>query len=204
MPAIHHFWPSVIDCVNGALSVFKLDPFLRLSVSHGCGEVLQWWSGERASLTEGSQALPPAVDQHWTVLQRGADRWACNGMMMMTMMILMKWRCRGRGQESKCEECEMYEMCSRKISRTSSPFINASILSSFLLLSAAGCDSLKAEQKEVLLWLFRPPLQAEPLSEKPNLTEGSGEKLVEIGPRYCWFCPTQYILFLFSAKLGVW
>ena len=67
----------------------------------------------------------------------------------------------------------------------SSPFINASMLSSFLLLSAAGCDSLKAEQKEVLLWLFRPPLQAEPLSEKPNLTEGSGEKLVEIGPRYC-------------------
>uniref|UniRef100_A0A3P8SVX2 Phosphoribosylformylglycinamidine synthase n=1 Tax=Amphiprion percula TaxID=161767 RepID=A0A3P8SVX2_AMPPE len=40
-----------------------------------------------------------------------------------------------------------------------------------------------AKQKEVLLWLFRPPLQAEPLSENPNLTEGSGEKLVEIGPR---------------------
>uniref|UniRef100_A0A665UK54 Phosphoribosylformylglycinamidine synthase n=1 Tax=Echeneis naucrates TaxID=173247 RepID=A0A665UK54_ECHNA len=49
--------------------------------------------------------------------------------------------------------------------------------------SAAGCESLNAEQKEVLLWLFRPPLQAEPLSDKPNLTEGSGEKLVEIGPR---------------------
>ena len=55
----------------------------------------------------------------------------------------------------------------------------------FLPLSAAGCDGLQAEQKEVLLWLFRPPLQAEPLSEKSNLTEGSGEKLVEIGPRYC-------------------
>uniref|UniRef100_A0A3Q0RKU9 Phosphoribosylformylglycinamidine synthase n=1 Tax=Amphilophus citrinellus TaxID=61819 RepID=A0A3Q0RKU9_AMPCI len=39
------------------------------------------------------------------------------------------------------------------------------------------------EQKEVLLWLFRPALQAEPLSEESNLTEGSGEKLVEIGPR---------------------
>uniref|UniRef100_A0A4W6D2E1 Phosphoribosylformylglycinamidine synthase n=1 Tax=Lates calcarifer TaxID=8187 RepID=A0A4W6D2E1_LATCA len=51
------------------------------------------------------------------------------------------------------------------------------------LLCASGCESLSAEQKEVLLWLFRPPLQAEPLSEKPNLTEGSGEKLVEIGPR---------------------
>lgn len=49
--------------------------------------------------------------------------------------------------------------------------------------SAAGCQSLSAEQKEVLLWVFRPPLQTEPLSEKPNLTEGSGEKLVEIGPR---------------------
>ncbi|XP_061593812.1 phosphoribosylformylglycinamidine synthase [Cololabis saira] len=46
-----------------------------------------------------------------------------------------------------------------------------------------GCESLSAEQKEVLLWLFRPPLQGEPLSEKPNLTEATGEKLVEIGPR---------------------
>ncbi|TNM87451.1 hypothetical protein fugu_005672 [Takifugu bimaculatus] len=46
-----------------------------------------------------------------------------------------------------------------------------------------GCSSLSAEQKDVLLWLFRPPLQEEPLSETPRLTEGSGEKLVEIGPR---------------------
>ncbi|KAI3368319.1 hypothetical protein L3Q82_008027 [Scortum barcoo] len=46
-----------------------------------------------------------------------------------------------------------------------------------------GCQSLGPEQKEVLLWLFRPPLQAEALSEKPNLTEGSGQRLVEIGPR---------------------
>uniref|UniRef100_A0A8C9XVB9 Phosphoribosylformylglycinamidine synthase n=1 Tax=Sander lucioperca TaxID=283035 RepID=A0A8C9XVB9_SANLU len=53
----------------------------------------------------------------------------------------------------------------------------------FLLLPAAGCESLRPEQTEVLLWLFRPPLQAEPLSEETNLTEGSGEKLVEIGPR---------------------
>lgn len=51
-------------------------------------------------------------------------------------------------------------------------------------LSPAGCSSLSAEQKEVLLWLFRPPLQVELLSETPKLTEGSGEKLVEIGPRY--------------------
>uniref|UniRef100_A0A3P8PIL4 Phosphoribosylformylglycinamidine synthase n=1 Tax=Astatotilapia calliptera TaxID=8154 RepID=A0A3P8PIL4_ASTCA len=49
--------------------------------------------------------------------------------------------------------------------------------------SPAGCESLSDEQKGVLLWLFRHPLHAEPLSEKPNLTEGSGEKLVEIGPR---------------------
>ncbi|XP_043984966.1 phosphoribosylformylglycinamidine synthase isoform X1 [Gambusia affinis] len=46
-----------------------------------------------------------------------------------------------------------------------------------------GCEHLDAEQKEVLLWLFRPPLQAEPLSDQPRLTEGSGDKLVEIGPR---------------------
>lgn len=65
----------------------------------------------------------------------------------------------------------------------------------FLLLSAAGCESLSEEQKEVLLWLFHPPLQAEPLSEKPNLTEGNGEKLVEIGPRYCCVtCPVTLLL----------
>uniref|UniRef100_A0A1A8FCB2 phosphoribosylformylglycinamidine synthase n=1 Tax=Nothobranchius korthausae TaxID=1143690 RepID=A0A1A8FCB2_9TELE len=46
-----------------------------------------------------------------------------------------------------------------------------------------GSESLSAEQKEVLLWLFRPLLQVEPLSEEPNLIEGSGERLVEIGPR---------------------
>lgn len=55
----------------------------------------------------------------------------------------------------------------------------------------AGFSSLGAEQKDVLLWLFRPPLQEEPLSETPRLTEGSGEKLVEIGPRYRW---TQAVL----------
>ncbi|XP_014847333.1 PREDICTED: phosphoribosylformylglycinamidine synthase isoform X1 [Poecilia mexicana] len=46
-----------------------------------------------------------------------------------------------------------------------------------------GCERLDAAQTEVLLWLFRPPLQAEPLSDQPRLTEGSGDKLVEIGPR---------------------
>lgn len=46
-----------------------------------------------------------------------------------------------------------------------------------------GCEMLRAEQREVLLWLFRPPLQAQPLSEKPNLIEGCRETLVEIGPR---------------------
>ncbi|XP_056271464.1 phosphoribosylformylglycinamidine synthase [Pseudoliparis swirei] len=46
-----------------------------------------------------------------------------------------------------------------------------------------GCERLSAEQKEVLLWLFRPPLQAEPLSDEPHLTEGGGGTLVEIGPR---------------------
>lgn len=62
--------------------------------------------------------------------------------------------------------------------------VHLTILSSpHYFFSAAGCESLSAEQREVLLWLFRPPLQAEPLSEKPNLTEGSGETLVEIGPR---------------------
>ncbi|XP_034036272.1 phosphoribosylformylglycinamidine synthase [Thalassophryne amazonica] len=46
-----------------------------------------------------------------------------------------------------------------------------------------GCESLTAKEKEILLWLFRPSFQTEPLSETPKLTEGSGERLVEIGPR---------------------
>lgn len=84
----------------------------------------------------------------------------------------------------------------------------------FLLLSAAGCESVSEEQKEVLLWLFRPPLQAEPLSEKPNLTEGNGEKLVEIGPRYCcngindlgqvpWLCFCPTFCFVFFSILNI-
>ncbi|XP_034561977.1 phosphoribosylformylglycinamidine synthase [Notolabrus celidotus] len=46
-----------------------------------------------------------------------------------------------------------------------------------------GCDSLSPEQKQVLLWLLRRPLQDEPLSEEPQLTEGQGGTVVEIGPR---------------------
>lgn len=63
----------------------------------------------------------------------------------------------------------------------------AGFLSDFLFSSpvsfTVGGESLSAEEKEILLWLFRPPLQAEPLSEKPNLTESSEDTLVEIGPR---------------------
>lgn len=55
-------------------------------------------------------------------------------------------------------------------------------MSALLLLS--GAQSLSAEQKEVLLWLFRPPLQTAALSETSKLTEGPGSRLVEIGPRY--------------------
>ncbi|XP_019752515.1 phosphoribosylformylglycinamidine synthase isoform X3 [Hippocampus comes] len=46
-----------------------------------------------------------------------------------------------------------------------------------------GSDSLSAEHKEILVWLFQPPLQAETLSETPKLKEGDGATLVEIGPR---------------------
>ncbi|KAM6963023.1 phosphoribosylformylglycinamidine synthase [Aplochiton taeniatus] len=44
-------------------------------------------------------------------------------------------------------------------------------------------ECLSPVQREVLLWLFHPPMQKEPLSEESYLTEGPGEKLVEIGPR---------------------
>lgn len=56
------------------------------------------------------------------------------------------------------------------------------VVAASLLLS--GAQSLGAEQKEVLLWLFRPPQQTEPLSETSRLTEAPGSRLVEIGPRY--------------------
>ncbi|XP_061680318.1 phosphoribosylformylglycinamidine synthase [Syngnathoides biaculeatus] len=46
-----------------------------------------------------------------------------------------------------------------------------------------GSNSLSAEQKEILLWLFQPPLQAQALCETPKLKEGDGATLVEIGPR---------------------
>lgn len=53
-------------------------------------------------------------------------------------------------------------------------------------LTPLGAESLSVEQREVLLWLFRPALQTEQLSDTPYLTEGEGEggTLVEIGPRY--------------------
>uniref|UniRef100_A0A8C6WXJ2 Phosphoribosylformylglycinamidine synthase n=1 Tax=Neogobius melanostomus TaxID=47308 RepID=A0A8C6WXJ2_9GOBI len=47
----------------------------------------------------------------------------------------------------------------------------------------SGCECLKEEESEILLWLFRPPQQPQPLSDKSSLTEGSGGTLVEIGPR---------------------
>uniref|UniRef100_UPI0037E9C471 phosphoribosylformylglycinamidine synthase isoform X1 n=2 Tax=Semicossyphus pulcher TaxID=241346 RepID=UPI0037E9C471 len=46
-----------------------------------------------------------------------------------------------------------------------------------------GCKDLSPEEKQVLLWLLQPPLQAEPLSEEPQLSEGGDGTLVEIGPR---------------------
>lgn len=51
-------------------------------------------------------------------------------------------------------------------------------------LTPLGAESLSVEQREVLLWLFRPALQTERLSDTPYLTEGEGGTLVEIGPRY--------------------
>ncbi|KAG5849998.1 hypothetical protein ANANG_G00077620 [Anguilla anguilla] len=42
---------------------------------------------------------------------------------------------------------------------------------------------LSQDQKNVLRWLFSPPLQAEQLAEEPFLRAGPGEIVVEIGPR---------------------
>lgn len=75
-PHVHHLWHSVKDFVNRSLSVLTLAAFLHLSISHGCSQVLQWWSREWESLTEGGRAVPPAVNHHRAVLQCGTDRWA--------------------------------------------------------------------------------------------------------------------------------
>uniref|UniRef100_A0A8C5DK69 Phosphoribosylformylglycinamidine synthase n=1 Tax=Gouania willdenowi TaxID=441366 RepID=A0A8C5DK69_GOUWI len=72
---------------------------------------------------------------------------------------------------------------------TSRAFHRAIKLYPHLLITTELCynveltGALSAEEKEVLRWLFRRPLQTEPLTDKPNLSEGSGRKLVEIGPR---------------------
>uniref|UniRef100_A0A3B4B5Y2 Phosphoribosylformylglycinamidine synthase n=1 Tax=Periophthalmus magnuspinnatus TaxID=409849 RepID=A0A3B4B5Y2_9GOBI len=42
---------------------------------------------------------------------------------------------------------------------------------------------LSDDQRQILLWLFCPPQQLQPLSDKSSLTEGSGAALVEMGPR---------------------
>ncbi|XP_033820759.1 phosphoribosylformylglycinamidine synthase [Periophthalmus magnuspinnatus] len=47
----------------------------------------------------------------------------------------------------------------------------------------SGCENLKDDQRQILLWLFCPPQQLQPLSDKSSLTEGSGAALVEMGPR---------------------
>ncbi|KAM9849326.1 phosphoribosylformylglycinamidine synthase [Aulostomus maculatus] len=76
------------------------------------------------------------------------------------------------------------EVKGRSIQRAAKLFPHLSIKTELCYnVELTGCQGLRAEQKEVLLWLFRPPLQAEPLTEEPSLSEGSGEKLVEIGPR---------------------
>lgn len=62
--------------------------------------------------------------------------------------------------------------------------LSNSLLISLPLLPPLGAESLSVEQREVLLWLFRPTLQTEQLSDTPYLTEGEGGTLVEIGPRY--------------------
>nr|XP_061834267.1 phosphoribosylformylglycinamidine synthase-like [Nerophis lumbriciformis] len=76
------------------------------------------------------------------------------------------------------------EVKGRSIQRAAKLFPQLSITTELCYnVELTGRDSLSAEHKEVLLWLFRPPLQAEPLSETTKLKEADGTKLVEIGPR---------------------
>ncbi|CAL8309072.1 unnamed protein product [Lota lota] len=67
-----------------------------------------------------------------------------------------------------------------------------------------GCESLSAKDREVLLWLFQSPMQTEPLSEKPFLTEDTGRRLVEIGPRlnFSTAWSTNAVSICQSAGLG--
>ncbi|XP_061744511.1 phosphoribosylformylglycinamidine synthase isoform X1 [Nerophis ophidion] len=76
------------------------------------------------------------------------------------------------------------EVKGRSIHRAAKLFPQLSITTELCYnVELTGRDSLSAEHKEVLLWLFRPPLQAELLSEATKLKEADGTKLVEIGPR---------------------
>ncbi|XP_020487522.2 phosphoribosylformylglycinamidine synthase isoform X1 [Labrus bergylta] len=72
----------------------------------------------------------------------------------------------------------------RSLQRVNKLHPQLSILSELCYnVELTGCEVLSPEQKLVMLWLLRRPLQAEPLSEEPNLTEREGGTLVEIGPR---------------------
>lgn len=141
--------------VIDSLSLSRCDS-LPWSISHVGRQVLQRRGGERQGLAESGQPLPAAVSQHRALLQRGADGWA-PGSMPLDNRSSMDLHSVWR---------QTYALCL------------------FFFLPAAGTQSLSAEQKAVLLWLFRPPLQTAPLSETSKLTEGPGSRLVEIGPRY--------------------
>lgn len=119
----------------------------------------------------------------WRALQRAARLYP-----QLSITTELCYNVELTGEHKEAPKVWMRQKCRASIRRlkitTFRLFCHVVLVS--MWLSPAGCSSLSAGQKEVLLWLFRPPLQVEPLSETPKIIEGSGEKLVEIGPRYCY------------------
>lgn len=170
MPTIHHLWRSMIDFINGGLSVSDMNLFFHQSWLLWGSTVMKLWGG-------GAYSGRPSSTPNCQSQLSCATMWS-----WQVSVVTASMNEDANAVESK-ENVKMLDVYTHTVKPWGFlfPFIP---FPPFSPLSAAGCESVSAEQKEVLLWLFRPPLQAEPLSEKPNLTEGSGEKLVEIGPRY--------------------
>lgn len=173
-PTFHHPWHDTWLI----LLLTNLHPFLKLMncpVSPSVMAVVRFYSNEAVqgrALQRAAKLYPQlsiTTELCYNVELTGECSTACQERCTM-------WRFWSARQVSKMKTIQLVHP---------SVFLICPCRLCFLSLSAEGCESLSEEQKEVLLWLFRPPLQAEPLSEKPNLSAGSGERLVEIGPRYC-------------------
>ncbi|CAL8254617.1 unnamed protein product [Merluccius merluccius] len=93
----------------------------------------------------------------------------------------------------------------RALQRAAQRYPKLSIISEMCYnVELTGCESLYAVDREVLMWLLQSPMRTAPLSETPFLTEETGQRLVEIGPRlnFSTAWSTNAVSICQSAGLG--